>query len=195
MAEQSDEPLGRRIDWHAARDAIANAESRLRLALAGDERFCDALLRERTIELAEPPRTAEEPGEPVLVLRGAAGRFALPLAEVRRIEPVERPTPVPHAPAWVIGLAPLAGEPHLLLDLDALMDAPGAEPPPVHAVLLRHPVARVALCGHYAEAIARFRPRSPPPPFRHVAAIAADDTMLVDVGSVVERALQWDRQG
>ncbi len=147
-------------------------------ALAGEGPLHQAILAERARELAavpDPPRAGEMLA--LLVLRGTAGQWALPLEAVRRVEALENlhPLPLPDQPAPALGLVLLAGCRCLLVDADAhLTGAPRrAAGRPGHAVLLRDHA--LALAVERADAIRHLPPAAPG------GQVLADGSVLIDV--------------
>jgi chemotaxis signal transduction protein len=132
----------------------------LSLAFLGQGPIFDAMLDERARELAQAPQPEPAAGTVVRVLTmsGAAGRWALPLDAVARVEPLARCLPLPGQPPVLLGLALLAGQRRLVADLDALAGggAPRAPERAGHAVLLREGASgglHLALAVDRAEAV------------------------------------------
>lgn len=135
-----------------------------------------SVLAERARELARPP-WADGPGAAdmqVLQLRGASGRWALPIASVARIEPLPPWLSLPGQSPAVLGLLLLVGRRYLLIDPEVAVAALPPRPPSRsgHAVLLRG--RAVALAVDRAEAVS-WLPR--PPAGRHVL---VDGSLLVE---------------
>lgn len=82
----------------------------------------DALLDERTRTLAAPEAASDIGNrQAVLVMVGQAGRWALDLLAVARVEPLRHCTPVPGLGRPSMGLIPIAGDRYILVDTDALV--------------------------------------------------------------------------
>lgn len=152
-------------------------------AFKGEGPLFESMLDERARELAQVTESQGDGGLEVLVLAGALGRWALPLAAVLRVEPLLRPLPVPDLPSPLMGLALLAGRRILLADLDALAaeTAPRQPDRPSHAVLLRH--LPLALVVDRAEAIA-----SVAVPANMRQGVLADGIVLLDVDRLAAKA-------
>lgn len=150
----------------------------VRPAMEGEGPLFEAMLDERARLLAAPAGEPPPPGEPVLLCRGAAGRYALPLAAVRSVQELPGWTPVPGAPPGLLGLTLVMEERHLLADLDALVAAAPLRPcgRPGHAVLLRD--IRLALAVDRGEAVAALAAH-PAPGRRFVEAVGEDGTLLI----------------
>lgn len=148
-------------------DGIVWSEARARLAamgqapalraLAGEGPLFEALLDERTRTLAEPEGGADIEGrQAVLTMVGQAGRWALDLMAVARVEPLRHCTPIPGLARPIMGLIPMAGDRYILVDADAVAaGALAARPRPLdrpgHAVALRG--GKVALAVEHVEGI------------------------------------------
>ncbi|MBC7951327.1 MAG: chemotaxis protein CheW [Rhodospirillaceae bacterium] len=156
-------------------------------AFKGEGPLFESMLDERARELAQAFEAEGEIGLDVLILIGAQGRWALPLAAVVRVETLPRPLPVPGLPAPLMGLTLLAGRRCLLADLDGLAaeTAPRPADRPGHAVLLRH--LPLALAVDRAEAIASVAvPAAMTAGLRR--GLLADGAVLLDVGRLAVKA-------
>lgn len=156
-------------------------------AFQGEGPLFEAMLDERARELAQAPEGEGQAGLDVLILSGAQGRWALPLAAVARVETLPRPLAVPDLPAPLMGLTLLAGRRLLLADLDGLAaeTAPRAVDRPGHAVLLRY--LPLALAVDRAEAIASVAmPAVMAAGLRR--GLLADGAVLLDVERLVVKA-------
>ncbi|WP_426959312.1 chemotaxis protein CheW [Muricoccus radiodurans] len=131
-------------------------------ALDGDRlhRLLDS--RARALAARTPPQHGAE-GEPVLLLMLGAETYGLPLAAVAEVLPAAPPSPIPGAPAAVLGLRARAGRLYSVLDLGLLLGGGAGEAGAIrHDVLLRplpaRPSRRLALRVDRAEATARPTP-------------------------------------
>lgn len=193
MSEGADFPRRPAIDWRAARAAVIEADKRLRRMFDDDPALHETLLAQRTIELAQPPQADEVPGRPVLVLSVPSGRFAVPLADALRVERLRRWTPIPQAPPELIGIAAFQGEPCLLADLEAMIGGEAGTFVEGYALLLRRKNCCVALCVERIEDVQPFlAPDEGKVPHRHVVAVDSGHTALLDIDSIVHRAIHWD---
>ncbi|HTU00720.1 MAG TPA: chemotaxis protein CheW [Candidatus Sulfotelmatobacter sp.] len=88
-----------------------------------------------------PTEAAEEAGAAageqlrLVVFRLADEWFALPIAEVREIQPLSEITRVPNAPPQILGIVNVRGHILTLLTLESLLGIPRAVPP-THAMIL-----------------------------------------------------------
>ncbi|HEY0833429.1 MAG TPA: chemotaxis protein CheW, partial [Azospirillum sp.] len=159
--------------------------------------WAEDLLHRRTEELARPP-AAEEDGAGrvrLLLARGAVERYALPIAEVGRTQPVARWTPVPGAPAHLLGLINVGGRVLRLFDVDRLCGAPAGigEGPGDggggHAVVLRRVLrAPLALRFRAVEAV-EDRPAgtlTDATGSRYINALTGDRIAVLDVPAIVD---------
>lgn len=127
---------------------MKSAAENLEQAYRGEGALYEALLAERTRELAEPAQAGDplvRDDVPILRLRGRRGaRWALPLSGVVRVEDVPAYVKMPGRELPVLGLCLMAGRRCLLADLENLMSGGTGwlSGQWGHAVLLRgHPVA------------------------------------------------------
>lgn len=144
-----------------------DAASDLARAYDGEGPLYQAILEARTRELAAAGGEGGGPpqdGAAVLILRGQSGHWALPLAEVARVDPVPKLIPVPSRPPFLLGLGLMAGRRCLLADLEALAAGTPARPRdrPGHAVQLRD--TALAVVADMAEMVTWAAvPKAPPP--------------------------------
>lgn len=127
-----------------------------------EEEWVRALVEERTRILAEPEPDPQT-GELLMVCSGRKGRWALPLAHIRRVEVIPSWTPVPGRGDAFLGIATIGGALVLLADLDALAAhlPPRTGDRPGHVVALRE--GDVALAVDRAESILALRVDDAPP--------------------------------
>jgi purine-binding chemotaxis protein CheW len=82
---------------------------------------------------------AEEPEEErqrLLLFRACDEWFALPLALIREVQPLDRITRVPHAPAEVLGIINLRGRPYTVFGVGRCLGLPGGAAAETHFVVL-----------------------------------------------------------
>lgn len=182
------------IDWAALKRRLAASRAAVEQAAAGRGPWAENLLRRRTEELARPPMAEDGAGlVRVLLAHGAVERYALPIAEVGRTQPVARWTPVPGAPVHLLGLINVGGRVLRLFDVDRLCGAPagiaaGIDDGGGHAVILRRAMrAPVALRFRAVEAV-EDRPADTltgPSTARYVNALTGDRIAVLDVPAIV----------
>jgi purine-binding chemotaxis protein CheW len=121
------------VDWAAVRAGLARASAALEEALNPSPEKARALLEERTRLLARVPPQPTADGAVLLVVsfRLAGESYALETRYLREVQRLTDYTPLPGAPAFVVGVLNLRGEilavfdPRPLLGLAA--DAPGEQ--------------------------------------------------------------------
>jgi len=179
------------IDWATLRRRLAASRAAVEQAAAGRGPWAEELLRRRTEELARPPVAEDGAGQVRLLLaRGAVERYALPIAEVGRTQPVARWTPVPGAPAHLLGLINVGGRVLRLFDVDRLCGAPAGidDGAGGFAVVLRR-VARAPLALRFRAVDAvEERPAATlteTAPARYVNALTGDRVAVLDVPAIV----------
>lgn len=103
------------------------------------EEWASAMRDEWTRALAQPIAPDGQRGVLLLLCAGREALWAVPVMEVRRVEPLPHWTPIPGRAGAILGLATIGGERAVMADLDAL--AAGLPPRdaarPGHAVALR----------------------------------------------------------
>lgn len=163
---------------------MATVAEVLRQAFAGQPALVAAMRAQRARELAEvpPPEQPAEARMQVLLLAGAVGRWALPVAQAARVEPLAGCLPLPSPPPPVLGLALLDNRRCLLMDPEVVLAAAPCRSAarPGHAVLLREHAA--ALAVDRAEAVAWLPCPAPG------ARVLADGSLLVDVARLMAAA-------
>ncbi|MGE0714515.1 MAG: chemotaxis protein CheW [Alphaproteobacteria bacterium] len=114
------------IDWAAARARLDLLARRLEGGGPGDA----AILRQRAARLARPRAAPAAGGSPYVVFRRGAGRFAVPLAQVRETPVLRALRPVPGVPPHIAGLALVASRPLPVVELGWFLEAgiPAAAP-------------------------------------------------------------------
>lgn len=184
------------IDWDEVRRQLASGQQALERALAGDDAPAEARRRQRALDLARAPEVPA-PQVAILVAHGRAGTYGLALADIARVVPVARVAPVPEAPMAVVGALAVAGEVHMLIDIDLAGGAGRIAADAAmsgHAVVLRRPSLRVALrveradhirlvpAAHLAGSVAR--PDTP-----GVRAVTDDRTLILDIDAMLRHPL------
>lgn len=99
----------------------------------------EALQRfERVLPQGSDPfaEEAEEERRRLLLFRACDEWFALPLELIREVQPLERLTRVPHAPAEVLGIVNLRGRPYTVFGLGACLGLPASAEGETHLVVL-----------------------------------------------------------
>lgn len=118
----------RRIDWDAAKRQLALAESALEKALTADAGRIDDVYRRRAAQLAKRPAGRAESARTtsVLVFSLGAERYGIPINDLAEVLPPSKCTPVPRAPAEILGVINLRGELRSVIDLRLLLSLPPA---------------------------------------------------------------------
>lgn len=83
-----------------------------------------------------PADEAEAERRRLLLFRTSGEWFALPLELVREVQPLERITRVPQAPAEILGIINLRGRAYTVFDLAACLRLPADASHPTHLVVL-----------------------------------------------------------
>jgi purine-binding chemotaxis protein CheW len=129
------------IDWANVKDRLRRIGLALEQALAHDPERVAAAYRERALELAgRRVRAATGPAAlRVLTFAVGADRYGLDFADVAELLPFAHATPVPGAPAALLGVMNVHGEIQSVVDLGRLMELPGREDVTGGFVLLLRP--------------------------------------------------------
>lgn len=117
------------IDWAKVKNRLRHSQLALARALAYDPERIAAAYRERAALLAVRRGDAESGPEALRVLTFAVGadRYGFDFADVAELLPFTGATPVPGAPAALLGVINLHGEIQSVVDLGRLMEIPGRE--------------------------------------------------------------------
>jgi purine-binding chemotaxis protein CheW len=178
----------RAVDWNEVRQRLAARSAGFEDILAGGGPWVGALLDRRTRDLARVFDTDAVAGSPLLVAIGAVARYGLDLAHVSRVLPLAVLTPVPGAPASLLGLMAVDGRVVRLFDPDRLCGATVAAPGPGGlAVLLRIGTPALALRFHGVDGVAA--PGAAPRPQTaraFVRGVTADRLVILDLVAVVD---------
>jgi len=118
----------KKIDWDAARQQLAQAESALQKALGADAARIEEVYRRREAEMAKPIN--------VLVFSLEPETYGLPIAELTEVLPFTRCTPVPRAAAEIAGVINLRGELRSVIDLRRLLSVPAVVEEPGDCILM-----------------------------------------------------------
>jgi purine-binding chemotaxis protein CheW len=95
--------------------------------------------RQRAARLAaRKPIAVAQATTPVLVFELHPELYAIDLASVMQVMPLENCTPVPGAPPSLAGIINVRGEIRSVVDLASLLDLPKRETPEEYVMLVRH---------------------------------------------------------
>jgi purine-binding chemotaxis protein CheW len=119
-----------------------------------DPAIAARLLARRAAQIGRAPVAASAVGAAVLVWTLGAERFALPLAEVASVLPTGRVTPVPGAPAALMGLASRRGRLINVVDPAPALGQGSARAGEGHLLVLGDTQPRLALRVDRAEGVA-----------------------------------------
>jgi purine-binding chemotaxis protein CheW len=139
---------GTGIDWEEVKARLRKSQLALEKALTPDPARTEALFRERAAQLARRGARADAGPAVLRVLTFALGaeRYGVEFADVQELLPFARCTPIPGAPAGLLGVINVHGEIQSVVDLGRLMEIPEPEVRSDGTVLLlRKGVDRVAL--------------------------------------------------
>jgi purine-binding chemotaxis protein CheW len=113
------------IDWEAVRRRLAEAASANSSANPLPADRAREVLKRRARELARvPPQAEAGAAVEVLCFRLAQERYALEARYVHEVFRLSALTPLPHAPAYLMGVTNLRGEIYPLIDLRRLFGVP-----------------------------------------------------------------------
>ncbi len=146
----------------------------------------DQILRRRAEELARPEPAARSMAEglEVLVFDVARRSYAVAAACVREVQRLQSLTPLPGAPAYVLGMVHVRGQVLAVLDLRSLLDRPAQDLADLDHLIILH--RREQEFGILADSIAGTRMlsveglRPPDPPLRACRGITMDGIALLD---------------
>lgn len=187
-----------RIEAQADKGAVL---ARLHARLAEDNadhstEFAEALLRVRARRLAQPRHTGEERVKGIDILCFALGteRYAVALADLSEVMPLDKWVPVPGQPASLLGVTNLRGEIRPVLDLHAVMGlAPSAENARSWVVFMDNDGAEIGLRVDRLESIIELDAAILTHPLEagnglpqhYVAGIAPDALVLLDTRQIL----------
>jgi purine-binding chemotaxis protein CheW len=119
----------KRIDWEDVKSRLRNSQLALEKALAPNPERTEAIYRERALQLATRRARTEAGPAALRVLTFAVGadRYGLEFGDVAELLPFASCTPLPGAPAALLGVINVHGEIQSVIDLGRLMAIPGYE--------------------------------------------------------------------
>lgn len=115
------------IDWQATRERLARAHAATEAVLALPPERARAVMDERARALAQRPVETAPPGEVLEILSFTLGRerYAIETRFVREVARSGDVTPVPGAPAFVMGITHMRGDVLAIIDLPRLFGVAG----------------------------------------------------------------------
>ncbi|MFG1359941.1 chemotaxis protein CheW [Xanthobacter pseudotagetidis] len=143
------------IDWgriHERLDSIS-----MRLADGDSPEALAARMAQRAQALAAPEeRTGPAPGDDLVVFGLAGQRYAIDIPAAEAVVPIDQLVPLPGLGAAHLGLLMHRGLLYAVVDVNALLDRPVAEPAtPAFAVLLNDPGCAIGLAADALFGVAR----------------------------------------
>jgi len=119
----------KRIDWDEVKSRLRKSQLALEQALTPNPERTAAIYRERAAQLAgRRARTQAGPATlRVLTFAVGADRYGLEFGDVAELLPFASCTPLPGAPAALLGVINVRGEIQSVVDLGRLMAIPGYE--------------------------------------------------------------------
>lgn len=182
------------IDWATMHERIRVAMDGLERGFEPDATEVDRRLRERAERLARaataPPAASDEIR--ILEFEIAGKKLAVDSRYVREVTTDLAPTPVPHAPAWALGVVHLRGEMLTVLDFQALTGA-GRGNGDGHLVVLQHRGRAIGLITDMILGLrAVSRGQLDPVPAtvhghrRFYLGVSEQDTLVLDAGQFFE---------
>ena len=128
----------KRIDWEEVKNTLQESQRALEKALATDVEGLEAVYRERAGQLAHRRLDGANTitGTRVLVFALGTERYGLEFTDVVELLPFVNCTPVPGAPAALLGVINVQGEIRSVVDLGRLLELPAREESTAGFVLL-----------------------------------------------------------
>src|SRR5258708_33487519 len=117
------------IGWEQAKARLRKSQLALEKALTPGPARTEAIFRARAAQLAGRGARADTGPAVLRVLTFAVGkeRYGVVFADVVELLPFARCTPIPGAPAALLGVINVHGEIQSVMDLGRLMEIPGPE--------------------------------------------------------------------
>jgi chemotaxis signal transduction protein len=146
-----------RFDWRAIHRELEGRLAHFGATIESDDEQVQALLRERTLQLAAPPKTARARTDVsrAIVLCLGAERYALAVECAQEVATLTRAALLPEAGAATLGIVSWRGEFVTVINLAALLGlALSADNAPRLIVVLRGEEPRLALAVSGVEHIA-----------------------------------------
>jgi chemotaxis signal transduction protein len=188
--------LTKGIDWKLVKARLRKSQLGLEKALAPDPERTAAVFRERAAQLASRG-TGMGPGREllrVMTFLVGAERYGVEFADVRELLPFTCCTPLPGAPAALLGVINLHGEFQSVVDLGRLMEFPGPDVPAAGYVLLlckgpNRAALRVDGLDKAELMAVTDLTASDPAEARFVRGLAADRTRLLSTDAILAHPL------
>ena len=119
----------KRLDWDAVKEQLRAAEKLFNDSSAGDDERLETVFRQRAEQLASADaQTASTAATtPMLVFDLGNEKYGIELRYVAQISKETATTPVPNAPAELLGVANLQGEVRSVLDLRRVLKLPDGD--------------------------------------------------------------------
>jgi purine-binding chemotaxis protein CheW len=178
------------IDWDLVRSRLRSSERALEEAMSESPERIDAVYRQRAARLAKGRSEHAAAGDrlKVLVFRLGPERYAIEVAEVAEVIPLERCAPVPGSLPVFAGVINLRGELRAVVDLTRLLALSGSSNDPGFVLLLRQ---RARTIGFKVDRIEELREigreeLSSLAEGKYVTGVAPGMLMLLSVDAVLE---------
>jgi purine-binding chemotaxis protein CheW len=189
------------IDWTTVKQRLRDSESATGGASTGAPEALAAVLRERARRLAarKPASAAAEAAAavPVLVFRLGREAYAVDLRRVAQGMPLANCTPVPGAPAALLGVINLSGAICSVVDLASLLGLAEGDRGVGHVMLVRRGGHVIGFRVDRFEKIERIANESlrrtsrdgGPSSAAHVRGVTAEGVIVLDVSSLLSHPL------
>lgn len=188
------------IDWEQVKMRLRKSQLALEKALTPDPARTEAIFRERAAQLASRGARADAGPAVLRVLTFAigTGRYGVEFADVVELLPFTRCTPIPGAPAALLGVINVHGEIQSVVDLGRLMETSEHDIRTEGTVLLlRKGVGRVALRVDRLDRVQTFPEAELAIPdkdeARYVRGLAADRLRVLSTDAILAHPLFQSR--
>jgi purine-binding chemotaxis protein CheW len=187
--------------WDDVHGRPKPVEAGLADAFAQDEELIRQVYVRRARQLAERQTDDRQVATlPVLVFGIGVERYGLELSELAEVLPYRGCTPVPGAPAALLGVINVRGDIKTVADVRRILDLPaGDDSAPGYVVMLRRGDGTIGLRVESIDDIRQVDPATlvavgdnaaPIPGSRCVKAIGADNLIVIDVTAALD-GLGW----
>jgi chemotaxis signal transduction protein len=148
------------IDWARVKQRLRDSELAANKALATAPEHLAFVCRQRAARLAaRRPATAAAATTPILVFGLKPEQYGVALRDVLQVMPFANCTPVPGAPAALLGVLNLRGEIRSVIDLRQILQLPAIEDESGgYLIILRHEDGAVAARVDQVERVRRLAP-------------------------------------
>lgn len=182
MPDQSEPRLfAPSIDWGRIHERLDSISTRLADGASPEALAARMAQRAQALAAAEE-RTGPAPGDDLVVFGLAGQRYAIDIPAAEAVVPIDQLVPLPGLGAVHLGLLMHRGLLYAVVDVNALLDRPVAEPAaPAFAVLLNDPGCAIGLAADALFGVAReATPERGAPGAGLLCALLPDGTSVLD---------------